>query len=299
MVQENRVIVICGPTASGKSKMAIEIANELETEIISADSLAIYKKLDVGTAKPTKEEMGEIKHHMIDCVETDSEFTVQQYCEMAEPILKSLLNKGKIPIICGGTGYYIKSLLYDFSYGGVSANEEIRQKYKQIAKEFGNEYLFKILQEKDYETSLKLFPNDTMRVIRALEIFDQTGIKKSEIIDEMKPKYNFFAFMPYHEREVLYSRINTRVDVMIKNGLIEEVKGLIDEGITLKNQCMQGIGYKEVYQAFLDNDFTTLPDVIKQNTRRYAKRQITFFKKLEGLEYVTDNYKSVILNKLK
>jgi len=299
MVQENRVIVICGPTASGKSKMAIEIAKELNTEIISADSLAIYKNLDIGTAKPTIEERSQVKHHMIDCVNPTDNFTVGDYCEMAEPILNSLLNKGKIPIICGGTGYYIKSLLYNFSYGNVGANQEIRNYYQDILNKYGKDYLFNILREKDYETSLKLYPNDTMRVIRALEIFDQTGIKKSEIKDELIPKYNYFAFTPYHEREVLYDRINQRVDIMLKNGLIEEVKSLINSGITIDNQCMQGIGYKEVYDAIINNCFYNLGDIIKQNTRRYAKRQITFFKKLEGIEFVEDNYKSVILNKLK
>ena len=299
MVQENRVIVICGPTASGKSKMAIEVAKELDTEIISADSLAIYKKLDIGTAKPSIKELNEVKHHMISCVEPTENFSVDNYCDIAEPIIKDLHSKGKIPVICGGTGYYIKSLLYSFSYGNVGANVEIRNYYNDIAKKFGNDYLFKILQEKDYESSLKLYPNDLMRVIRALEIFDQTGIKKSEIVDDLKPKYEFYAFMPSHEREILYNRINLRVDDMLKSGLIEEVKSLINDGITLENQCMQGIGYKEVYQAIMDNDFSILSDTIKQNTRRYAKRQITFFKKLENISYVQDNYKSVILNCLK
>ena len=138
-----------------------------------------------------------------------------------------------------------------------------------------------------------------MRVIRALEIYDQTGVKKSEIVDECKPKYDFFAYSFNFDRQTLYDRINKRVDVMIENGLIEEVKSLINDGITIENQCMQGIGYKEVYQAIIDNDFSSLADTIKQNTRRYAKRQITFFKKLDNLEYVGDNYKSVILNKLK
>ncbi|MBQ7348771.1 MAG: hypothetical protein IJW47_02125 [Clostridia bacterium] len=159
--------------------------------------------------------------------------------------------------------------------------------------------MFKILQEKDYETSLKLYPNDLMRVIRALEIYDQTGVKKSDIVDVLKPKYEFYAFSPNFEREVLYDRINKRVDKMLEMGLVDEVQSLINEGITIKNQCMQGIGYKEVYQAIVENDFSKLAEIIKQNTRRYAKRQITFFKKLDNLTYVNENYKSIILNKLK
>ncbi len=299
MVQENSIIVICGPTASGKSKIAIDIAKELNTEIISADSLAIYKKLDIGTAKPTIEEQRQVKHHLIDCVEPFSTFTVDEYKSLAEPIINDLLNKGKTPIICGGTGYYIKSLLYEFSYGNCGSDENIRKKYQKIALEKGNEYLFDILKSVDFPTSQKLYPNDTMRVIRALEIYELTGTRKSDIVDELTPKYNFFAFMPQFDREVLYDRINKRVDLMIDNGLIEEVKSLMDLGLTLENQCMQGIGYKEVYEAIQNNDLSNVGEVIKQNTRRYAKRQITYFKKLENLEYITKDYKSSILNMLK
>jgi len=298
MVQENCVIVICGPTASGKSKIAIDLAKELDTEIISADSLAIYKYLDIGTAKPSKQEQLEVKHHLIDCVEPENNFSVDEYASMASPILNSLIKKGKNPIICGGTGYYIKSLLYDFSYGNCGSDENIREKYKKIAEEKGNLFLFENLKDVDYETSLKLYPNDLMRVIRALEIFELTGVKKSQIVDEAKPKYNFFAFMPNHERELLYDRINKRVDLMLENGLIDEVKSLIKKGIDLNNQCMQGIGYKEVFEALKNNTLDSVSEVIKQNTRRYAKRQITFFKKLDNLEYVSTNYKEEILAKI-
>jgi len=298
MVQQNRVIVICGPTASGKSKMAIELAKELDTEIISADSLAIYKKLDIGTAKPSKVEQLLVKHHLIDCVDPKDSFTVDEYESLATPIVQDLLNKRKIPIICGGTGYYVKSLLYNYSYGNCGSDDNIRKKYTDIAKEKGNEYLFEILKQVDYPTSLKLYPNDVMRVVRALEIYELTGTRKSDIVDDCTPKYDFYAFMPYFEREVLYDRINKRVDIMLNNGLIEEVKSLLNEGITIENQCMQGIGYKEVYDAIKNNSLTNVSEVIKQNTRRYAKRQITFFKKLDNLSYVTDNFKQEILNKI-
>lgn len=289
MVQENRVIVICGATASGKSELAIKLAQELNTEIISADSLAIYKKLDIGTAKPSEEERKLVKHHLIDCVDEKSSFSVGDYENLAMPILKSLLNQGKIPIICGGTGFYINSLIYDLSYGNAGADEQIREKYKKIVALNGNEYLYSLLKSRDYESSLKISPNDVKRVIRALEIYDITGKRKSEILDDKKPRFPFIAFMPEWEREELYSRINLRVDLMLKKGLIEEVKGLISDGLTRDNQCMQGIGYKETYEAIISGDYSNLAETIKQNTRRYAKRQITFFKKFENLNYIRQN----------
>lgn len=289
MVQENRVIVICGATASGKSDLAIKLAQELNTEIISADSLAIYKKLDIGTAKPSEEERKFVKHHLIDCIDEKSTFSVDDYENMAMPILKSLLNQGKIPIICGGTGFYINSLIYDLSYGNTGADEKIREKYKEIVALKGNEYLYSLLKSRDYESSLKISPNDVKRVIRALEIYDITGKKKSEISDDKKPRFSFIAFMPEWNREELYSRINLRVDLMIEKGLIEEVKGLISGGLTKENQCMQGIGYKETYDAIISGDYSNLAETIKQNTRRYAKRQITFFKKFENLNYIPQN----------
>lgn len=289
MVQENRVIVICGATASGKSDLAIKLAQELNTEIISADSLAIYKKLDIGTAKPSEEERKLVKHHLIDCIDEKSTFSVDDYENMAMPILKSLLNQGKIPIICGGTGFYINSLIYDLSYGNTGADEKIREKYKEIVALKGNEYLYSLLKSRDYESSLKISPNDVKRVIRALEIYDITGKKKSEISDDKKPRFSFIAFMPEWNREELYSRINLRVELMLEKGLIEEVKGLISDGLTKENQCMQGIGYKETYDAIISGDYSNLAETIKQNTRRYAKRQITFFKKFENLNYITQN----------
>lgn len=289
MVQENRVIVICGATASGKSDLAIKLAQELNTEIISADSLAIYKKLDIGTAKPSEEERKLVKHHLIDCIDEKSSFSVDDYENMAMPILKSLLNQGKIPIICGGTGFYINSLIYDLSYGNTGADEKIREKYKEIVALKGNEYIYSLLKSRDYESSLKISPNDVKRVIRALEIYDITGKKKSEISDDKKPRFSFIAFMPEWNREELYSRINLRVDLMLEKGLIEEVKGLISGGLTKENQCMQGIGYKETYDAIISGDYSNLAETIKQNTRRYAKRQITFFKKFENLNYIPQN----------
>lgn len=292
MVQENsleqlnKVIVICGPTASGKSDLAVKLAKEIDGEIISADSLYVYKGLDVGTAKPTKEEMCGIPHYLIDVVEPTKTFSVGDYKEIAKPILDDIISRKKVPIICGGTGFYINSLLFDISYGKISGNIEIREKYKKMATEEGNEAVFNVLKSIDPISAAKLHFNDIKRVIRALEIA-YSGTKKSEINDTFKPLYNYLAYSIDFDRDILYERINRRVDIMISNGLIEEVKGLISQGITIENQCMQGIGYKEIYSYLIgETSLDNAIDELKLNSRHYAKRQITFFKKLNGLQLI-------------
>ena len=287
MVQTNnlnkKIIIICGPTASSKSALAIACAKLLNSEIISADSMNVYKGLDIGTAKPTLEEMQGIKHHLIDVVSPFDTFSVGDYKERALPIINSLLSQGKTPIICGGTGFYINSILFDLSYGNSEANLEVREKYQKLAQEYGNEYVFNILKEKDLDSAKKLHPNDLKRVIRALEIFE-SGIKKSDIKDDLTPMFDYDAYSIDFPREMLYDRINKRVDLMIKNGLIQEIKDLVDNGVKQSHQCMQGIGYKEVI-PYLNGEYTLeeCVNLIKLNTRHYAKRQITFFKKLPNL----------------
>jgi len=305
MVQKSimrpQIIIICGPTASGKSSLAISLAKKLNTEIISADSLAIYKGLDIGTAKPTKDELATIKHHLIDVCEPTSNFSVSDYEELALPIINDLIENGKIPIICGGTGFYINSILYKMSYGGSAGNLEVREKYLSLAKEKGVDYVYNELIKVDPESANKIHKNDLVRVVRALEIFYSTGKKKSDQNDKNDPRYDYLAFMPDVPREVLYNRINTRVDKMLELGLISEVQGLINQGITIENQCMQGIGYKETYDSIINNNFEGLSELIKLNSRHYAKRQVTFFKKLEGLEKVKGNEEEItnyILSKI-
>lgn len=285
----DKILIICGATGSGKSSLAINLAKKLNTEIISADSLAIYRELDIGTAKPTKEEQLEIKHHLIDVVSPFETFSVSDFENMALPIIDGLLSQGKTPIICGGTGFYINSILYKLSYGGTPENLEIRNKYFKLAETEGAEYVFNELKKVDEESAVKLHKNDLVRIIRALEIYYSTGKKKSEQHDKLTPRYNYTAVTIDHDRETLYSRINKRVDVMLESGLINEVKGLINKGVSKDNQCMQGIGYKEVYDAIINDDYSTLADLIKLNSRHYAKRQITFFKKLENLNYLKGN----------
>lgn len=285
MVQENslrKILIVCGATGSGKSSLAVDLALKYGGEVVSADSVAIYKKLDVGSAKPTKEEMKGVPHHMIDVVSPFDEFSVSDYEEMALPIIDDILNRGKLPIICGGTGFYINSILYKMSYGKVKGDLAVREKYQRLAEEKGVDAVFDVLIEKDPETAKILHPNDLVRVIRALEIFEGSGVKKSEIVDEKIPRFDFLTVLTDLDREVLYDRINKRVDLMVENGIEEEVRSLLNDGVTLENQCMQGIGYKEVAESILSKEpFPS--ELVKMRSRRYAKRQITFFKKSENV----------------
>ncbi len=291
MVQKNnikpKIIIICGPTASGKTALAVEVAKRLNSEVISADSMYIYKGLNVGTAKPTEFEIQGIKHHLIDIINPDEAFSVSDYKRTAEPIIKSLIQDNKIPIICGGTGFYINSILYDLSYGNGKNNLDVRQKYKELAEKHGNLYVYNKLLEVDRDSAVKLHYNDIKRVIRALEIFE-SGVKKSQLNDEFIPKYDYKAFLINHDRTILYERINKRVDIMVKDGLINEVKSLYDKGIDENCQCMQAIGYKEILE-FIKGEISLddAIDNIKLNTRHYAKRQLTFFKKMPDLKYLT------------
>lgn len=302
MVQKNsvndKIIIICGPTASNKSALAINLAKMLDSEIISADSLNVYKKLDIGTAKPTKEEQKIVKHHLIDVVEPDKKFSVGDYRELALPIVNRLLSEGKTPIICGGTGFYINSILYNLSYGNVSADLVVREKYIKLAKEHGNLYVYNILKELDPKSAEKVHFNDIKRVVRALEICEN-GTKKSDIKDNLSSNFNYLAFSVDYEREELYKRINQRVDNMIERGLVNEVKSLINCGITIENQCLQGIGYKEIY-AYLNGELnlTDAIEQIKLNTRHYAKRQITFFKKLPELQFLKPNNPDILARRI-
>lgn len=291
MVQKNSLnnflVVICGPTGSGKTAIAIKLANLLNGEIISADSIAIYKELNIGTAKPTKEERRLAVHHMIDIVDPKDEFSVAEYSNMARLLIDDLIKRGKTPIICGGTGYYINAVLYDFSYGNCEKNQSFRDQCQRIIDEYGVKPLYEKLMEVDPVTANVLHENDAMRIVRALEIYQTTGVKKSSIVDEKTPYLPFFAFSFDYEREVLYDRINKRVDKMFEAGLLDEVNNLLKKGVDENCQSMQGIGYKEVVQAIKENmSVEETKELIKRNTRRYAKRQITWFKRLDNLTYL-------------
>ncbi len=282
-----KVLVICGATASGKTKLAVDCALKLNTEVVSADSQLIYKGLNIGTAKPTPEEMRGVRHHMIDVVDPKIGFNVGDYRETALPIVENLLKNGKTPVICGGTGFYINALLFDFGYGNATANAQIREKYARFLEENGKEALFEKLEKVDPATAEKLHVNDVKRVIRALEIYEVSGSRKSEQSDGFIPRYEYTAVAIDYPREELYNRIDSRVDEMFESGLVEEVKRLLSHGIDENCQSMQAIGYKEVLACLKNCDkHSTMRDIIKLNTRHYAKRQITFFKKLNGIVWL-------------
>ncbi len=291
-----RIPVICGPTASGKTSFAVELALWLGGEVISADCMLVYKGMDIGTAKPTEDEMRGVPHHMIDLLSPKEPFSVSDYTERALPLCDRLSAEWKVPVICGGTGFYIQSLLFSRTNGNVGADESIRKKYERYVSEKGTEALHAKLAAVDPESAEKLHPNDVKRVIRALEIYELTGIKKSAQADAPVPRFPYIAAAFAYPREELYVRINRRVDEMLAAGLVDEVEALLAQGVDESCQSMQGIGYKEVVK-YLKNEinYSTMCDIIKQNTRNYAKRQITFFKKLPGILWL-DPYNKENMN---
>ncbi|MBQ8295617.1 MAG: tRNA (adenosine(37)-N6)-dimethylallyltransferase MiaA [Clostridia bacterium] len=278
-----KVLVICGATASGKTALSVACAKAFNGEVISADSMLVYKGLDIGTAKPAMEERCGVVHHMIDVVSPLQSFSVSDYEDMALPIVEKLLAEGKTPIICGGTGFYINALLYKSQFGNAGADEKVRLKYERLAEEYGKEYVHAILREKDPASAEKLHYNDLKRVIRAIEIFDVTGKAKSEQQDKPIPRFDFTAVSIDYPRETLYARIEQRVDAMFSQGLLQEVQNLLQSGVTEQMQCMQGIGYKEVAEGLrMGANEEEIKELIKKNTRNYAKRQLTFFKRMEN-----------------
>lgn len=277
-------IIILGPTASGKTDISINLAKQLNSEIINADCMQIYKELDIGTAKASIEEQDGIKHHLLDFVEPTKEFSVSEYRDLALPIIEKLIKENKVPIIVGGTGFYIQSLLLDNNYGNSYKSEELRLQLKNLASEKGNMEVYNILKDIDPESAETIHPNDLKRVIRAIEIFKLSGHKKSELKRTMQTNMQNsikpLIIVLNRNRDELYNRINLRVDLMIKAGLVDEVKNLVSKyNLTINNQCMQGIGYKEILD-YINNivDMDTAIENIKINTRHYAKRQLTWFR---------------------
>ena len=292
-----KVLVICGPTASGKTGFAVQMAKILNSEVISADCMLVYRGFNIGTAKPTEREMDGVPHHMIDVVDGGEGFSAGDYGDMAKPICERLLRADKNPVICGGTGFYIQSLLFSRALGNVGASEEVRQKYEQIVKEKGKEALYARLLAVDPQSADKLHPNDVKRVIRALEIFELTGKRKSEQKDGFTALYPYVAVAFDYPRAELYERIDMRVDQMLEQGLVEEVESLLKSGISEQAQSMQGIGYKEVIQYLKKEiSYSTMCDIIKKNSRNYAKRQITFFKKFPNIVWLDPKSDNAIDN---
>lgn len=287
-MKDNKILIITGPTATGKTKLGIECANMFNGEIISSDSMQIYKHLNIGTAKPTKEEISQAKHHLIDVVEPDEEFSVQQFVKLAEDKINDLNKQNKLPIIVGGTGLYIKSLIYPYSFCSAPKDEKIREKYNKILEKEGKEYLYSLLKEKDSKACEKIHINDTKRVIRALEICEITGKAKTDMnIEETKSKYNYVLIALNLPRNELYERINIRVDKMFEEGLLNEITSVLEaKKLTENNQSMQAIGYKEFFEYFKNNlTLEETKSLIAKNSRNYAKRQITFIKGLKNVNW--------------
>lgn len=299
---ENRILVIAGPTASGKTALSVELAGRLHSEVISADCMSVYRRLNIGTAKPAEEERRGIVHRMIDIVDPGEPFSVSDYEQKALPAVDRLHAQGCVPVVCGGTGFYIQSLLFSRALGSVGGDASVRAEYEAIAQTQGKERLHELLREIDPESAEKLHPNDVRRVVRALEIYRLTGRKKSEQADGFVPRFPYLCVAFDHPRERLYARIDQRVDEMLERGLVEEVRELLDSGVPENAQCMQGIGYKEVV-LYLKNEisFSTMRDIIQRNTRNYAKRQVTFFKKIPQILWLDPagkNPEDFILNEL-
>lgn len=280
---KKNLVIIAGPTASGKTAISLEIAKRLNGEIISADSMQIYKYMDIGTAKITEDEKQGIPHYMIDEVDPSEEFSVALFREKAGKYIDDITSRGKLPIVVGGTGLYINSLTYALDFSDGSEDKEYRDYLESVATEKGKEYVHEMLKEVDKESYERLFPNDLKRVIRALEVYKLTGKTISQVQKESREKdieYNLAYIALNMNRETLYQRINKRVDIMFENGLVDEVKSLLSKGYTKDMTSMQAIGYKEVLDYF-DGKVTLdeIKDIIKQSSRRYAKRQLTWFRK--------------------
>ena len=273
-----KIIVIAGPTASGKTGIGIECAKRFNGEIISADSMQIYKGMNINTAKVTEQEQDGIVHHMLDVVDPSSEYSVSEYRDHARKIIDDIIARGKTPIIVGGTGLYIRGIIYDYEFTNSQKNEAIRQKYEQVLSEHGSEYLHNLLKQVDPQSAEEIHPNNTKRVIRALEIFDTTGNQKSSLKREPTKVYDYALIVLDMPRDTLYERINLRVDLMIKDGALQEAKHFIDT-VPTDAQSMQAIGYKEFAPYFKgEKTLGQVTDDLKQATRNYAKRQITYFK---------------------
>ena len=277
------LVILTGPTAVGKTSLSINLAKAINGEIISADSMQIYKKMDIGTAKVMPEEMDGIKHYLIDVIEPTEDFHVVKFKQMVEAAIDEIYAKGKIPIICGGTGFYIQAILYDIDFTENEIDKNYRKSLEAFAKEMGNEALHEKLNAIDPESAKAIPAANVKRVIRAIEYFEQTGEKFSVHNATQKEKnspYNFAYFVLNDDRQLLYNRIDARVDKMIADGLVSEVKSLLASGVRKGMTAMDGIGYKELLD-YLEGD-GSLDDaisLIKQKSRNYAKRQLTWFRR--------------------
>lgn len=300
---KEKVVVICGPTASGKTALSIELAKKINGEIVSADSMQIYKDMNIGTAKPTIEEMQGIKHYLLDFISPEERYSVAQYKQDAKVAIKEIISKGKTPIIVGGTGLYVDSLIYEIEYNDIEIDVNYRKELEKIIEKQGLGELYKQALQIDPIAMEKISPNDKKRIMRVLEIYKSTGKTKTqqELESRKNPvEYDYRVFAINWDREVLYQRINKRVDIMIEQGLIDEVKSILKKYNKFPT-AMQGLGYKEVVD-YINGTYTKeeMIEKIKMETRRYAKRQLTWFRKnkqtiwLDGTNNIQNNINIIL-----
>jgi tRNA dimethylallyltransferase len=285
---ERIIIALVGPTCSGKTSVGISLAKNLGSEIISADSRQIYKRLSIGTAKPSADELAIVKHHFIDLIEPDVEYNVSRFETEALAEIDRIISAGKIPIVVGGSGLYIRALI-DGLFNTVDTDEDYREELKTKREKFGNEFIYEELKKVDPLSVERMLPQNWKRVMRALEVFHITGVPISKFQQEYKREtpHSFIQFGLEWEREILYRNIEKRVDEMIENGLVEEVKNILSAGFSNQLNALNTVGYKEII-SFLNNEIALerAVELIKRNTRRYAKRQMTWFRKDERIKWM-------------
>ena len=286
----DNIICVVGPTASGKTAFAVRLAQSLDGEVISCDSMQIYRRMDIGTAKPTVEEMAQIPHHMIGIVEPDEDFSVGKYVQMADAVLQDVLARGKTAVICGGTGLYVDSLIAGRSFAPYPATGK-REALERRAAEEGIGPLLARLREVDPASAARLHASDEKRIIRALEVFDETGKTitwHNEQTQKQPPRYTLYWLgLDFADRSVLYSRIDRRVDLMLEAGLLDEIRALVAGGVPESCTAMQAIGYKEYLAALRgETSFGEATTLVKQRSRNYAKRQLTWFRRNRDMHWL-------------
>ncbi|MDI9492977.1 MAG: tRNA (adenosine(37)-N6)-dimethylallyltransferase MiaA [Bacillota bacterium] len=285
---KKKIVVILGPTAVGKTKYAIHVAKNLDGEILSADSMQIYKYMDIGSAKPTKEELAMVPHHLVGEVDPSQDWTVADYQREAKGRIEHIISKGKLPVVSGGTGLYINSLVYEMDFSSVKEDEELRKELQQIAEREGGQALHDRLKKMDPDAAKRIHPNNIKRLIRAIEVVESTGDGIPPFKNAFKKNgdYDCIIIGLNRDRKVLYKRINERVNEMMKAGLLEEVKSLLNMGLAENNISMKAIGYKELI-GYLRNEYDLSEAVrlIKKNSRNYAKRQMTWFRRYDSIQW--------------
>ena len=286
---KNTVIAVAGPTAVGKTKFAIEVARRFDGEVVSCDSMQLYKFMNIGSAKPDAEELAQVKHHLVDIIDPRVPFSVAEYQQLAKAAIADVMSRGKVPVISGGTGLYLNSLIYDMDFSSNPGDLTYRKELEKIAEEEGTEAVHRMLQNEDPDAAALIHPNNTKRIIRALErLHDGEGnVRPFSGILKETDDYEMILVGITRERQELYDRINARVDILINNGLVDEVKELMAMGLTSDDISMKGIGYKEII-AFLNNeyDLATAVDTVKKNTRHYAKKQLTWYRRYDKINWL-------------